>query len=123
MDDAVGITRGGTMATQITGDPLAATIDAVRTNLAQPGATPIVTFAADTALAEGYRTTVSIRDFALTTDEPPSIGGTDAGPTPVELVLAGRGTCPEVGYATHAPIPRIPIKPGTIRGEGGRGPG
>jgi uncharacterized OsmC-like protein len=106
------------MATQVLGDQLATTIDAVRTNLGRPDASPIVTFAADSALAEGYRATVSIREFALTADEPPSIGGTDAGPTPVELVLAGLGACQEIVYATYARILGIPLDGVTVRAEG-----
>lgn len=106
------------MGTQLLADQLAATIDAVRANLAQPDASPVVTFAADSALAEGYRATVNIRDFSLTADEPPSIGGTDAGPTPVELVLAGLGTCQEIVYATYARILGIPLDAVKVRAEG-----
>ncbi len=106
------------MATQIFTDELTTIIDAVRTNLAQPDASPVVTFAADSALAEGYRATVSIRDFSLTADEPPTIGGTDAGPTPVELVLAGLGTCQEIVYATYSRILGIPLEGVAVRAEG-----
>lgn len=106
------------MTTQVHTDQLAAAIDAVRANLAQPDASPVATFAVDSALAEGYRATVSIRDFSLTADEPPSIGGTDAGPTPVELVLAGLGTCQEIVYATYARILGIPLDAVTVHAEG-----
>lgn len=106
------------MATQILADELATTIDAVRTNLAQPDASPVVTFAVDSELAEGYRATVNIRDFSLTADEPPSIGGTDAGPTPVELVLASLGTCQEIVYATYARILGIPLEGVAVHAEG-----
>jgi putative redox protein len=118
MDIAVGITGGGTMATATIADQLAVTIHEVRTNLAQPDANVVATFAAETALAEGYRTTANIRDFALTVDEPPIIGGTDTGPTPVELVLAGLGTCQEIVYATYARILGIPIDAVSVHAEG-----
>jgi putative redox protein len=106
------------MATQALADQLAATIDTVRANLGQPSADTLVTFAADTALVDGYRASVSIREFGLTADEPPSIGGSDAGPTPVELVLAGLGTCQEIVYATYARILGIPIDAVAVRAEG-----
>lgn len=39
---------------------------------------------------------VSVRDFALVIDEPPSFGGTDAGPNPVEFLLAALAGCMNV---------------------------
>ena len=46
------------------------------------------TFVSASRLGDGFRSDVRIRDHALTVDEPHGIGGSDAGPTPVELVLA-----------------------------------
>src|SRR4051794_5698941 len=106
------------MSTTTPVDELATTIDAVRSNLSQPEANTVVTFAAASALAEGYRATVNIRDFSLTADEPPAIGGTDAGPTPVELVLAGLGSCQEIVYATYARILGIPLNGVSVAAEG-----
>ena len=98
-------------------DTLATTIDAVRAHLRQTDE-PVATFAADTALLEEYRTKVTIRDFELIVDEPPLIGGGDAGPTPVELVLAALGTCQEIVYATYARVLGIPLDGVTVRAEG-----
>jgi len=42
--------------------------------------------------AGGLRQRVRIGPHELTVDEPPEAGGEDAGPTPVELVLAALGT-------------------------------
>jgi putative redox protein len=106
------------MASPLLADHLATTIDAVRANLGQPDANPIVTFAADSALADGYRATLNIRDFTLTADEPASIGGTDSGPTPVELVLAGLGACQEIVYATYARLLGIPLEAVSVHAEG-----
>ena len=50
----------------------------------------IATFSADSRQVEGLRSETKIRQFSLTVDEPPTLGGTDAGPNPVELVLAAR---------------------------------
>ena len=42
-----------------------------------------------TATAESpTKLAVSVRDFAFVIDEPPTYGGTDAGPNPVEYLLA-----------------------------------
>ena len=106
------------MTTQLLGDPLARTIDAVQTDLRQAPEPPIVTFAVDTVLVDGYRTQAQIRDFSLTVDEPPTIGGADTGPTPVELVLAGLGTCQEIVYATYARVLGIPLTGVRVLAEG-----
>jgi uncharacterized OsmC-like protein len=42
------------------------------------------------------RLAVSVRDFSLIIDEPPSPGGTDEGPNPVENVLASVASCMNV---------------------------
>ena len=106
------------MAIQLQRDALADTIDAVRNDLGQAPEPPIATFAADTALVEGYRTEARIREFTLTVDEPEKIGGTDTGPTPVELVLAALGTCQEIVYSTYARVLGIPLDGVTVHAEG-----
>lgn len=106
------------MAIQVSADQLATTIDSVRTELGQAPEAPIATFAADSTLVDGYHTEVRIREFGLTVDEPPTIGGSDTGPTPVELVLAALGTCQEIVYATYARILGIPLNGVAIRTEG-----
>ncbi|MEO8476041.1 MAG: OsmC family protein [Actinomycetota bacterium] len=45
---------------------------------------------------DGDRFTVSIRGHELTVDQPVAHGGTDAGPTPTELFVAGLASC--VGF-------------------------
>jgi putative redox protein len=99
-------------------DELANTIDAVRDNLRQAPEPPIVTFAASTSLLDNYKTSVTIREFGLIVDEPPSIGGADSGPTPVELVLAALGTCQEIVYATYARLRGIPLDAVRVHAEG-----
>ncbi len=99
-------------------DRLGAVIDQVRTDLGNAPEPPIATFSASTSLVDEYRTSVQIRDFSLEVDEPPLIGGTDTGPTPVELVLAALGTCQEIVYATYARVLAIPIDGVDITAEG-----
>lgn len=106
------------MATQVQPDRLAAAIEAVRADLKQAIDPPIATFVAETRLVEGFRTEASVRQFGLTVDEPESLGGTDRGPTPVELVLAGFGACQEIVYAAYARVLGIPLDAVTVRVEG-----
>ncbi len=60
------------------------------------------TFRSDTRLVQGLTTNAKIREFDLTIDEPAQLGGANAGPTPVEVVLAAFGTCQEIVYAVYA---------------------
>ncbi len=83
-----GLVKESGVATQLQVDRLGTVIDQVRTDLGNAPEPPIATFSAATSLVDEYRTAVRIRDFTLDVDEPPLIGGTDTGPTPVELVLA-----------------------------------
>ncbi len=45
---------------------------------------------------------ISIRQFRLTADEPPEVGGDDAGATPTEYVLAGLGACKAITIKMYA---------------------
>lgn len=51
---------------------------------------------ASSELSEGLKSTISIRNFELTSDEPYALGGSNAGPNPVELVLGALGACKEI---------------------------
>jgi uncharacterized OsmC-like protein len=42
-------------------------------------------------------------------DEPASLGGTDRGPNPVELILAALGSCQEITYRAFATALGIPL--------------
>jgi uncharacterized OsmC-like protein len=106
------------MTAKILTDELATAISAVRENLRQPDATTHATFAAETSLVEGYHVAARVRDFEFASDEPVSIGGTDAGPTPVELVLTGLAACQEIVYATYARVLGVPLDSVSVRAEG-----
>jgi len=66
----------------------------------------------------GLRSEAAIRDFRLTVDEPPSLGGADTGPNPLELVLAALGSCQEITYRLFAESLGIPLNHISVRVEG-----
>jgi uncharacterized OsmC-like protein len=56
----------------------------------------MVTFFASARSASPSRVDVDVRQFSFVIDEPPSLGGTDAGPNPVEMVLSALLGCMNV---------------------------
>src|SRR6201987_4640243 len=76
------------------------------------------TFAADSRQVHGLRSETKIRQFSLTIDEPPNLGGTDTGPNPVELVLAALATCQEITYRAYATALGIPLEGVSVKLEG-----
>src|SRR6202453_2272341 len=75
-------------------------------------------FAADSHQVEGLRSETQIRQFSLTVDEPESLGGTDMGPNPVELVLGALATCQEITYRAYATALGIPLESVSVKVEG-----
>jgi uncharacterized OsmC-like protein len=62
----------------------------------------VMDFESDSRLQEGLRSEAALRAHRLVVDEPEALGGGDAGPNPVELVLAALGTCQEITYRAYA---------------------
>lgn len=67
-------------------------------------------FEVTTRQLQGLLSAAAIRDFNLAIDEPAALGGTDKGPSPVELVLAALGACQEVTYRLYADALGIPVR-------------
>jgi uncharacterized OsmC-like protein len=78
----------------------------------------VAIFSADSRQVEGLRSETKIRQFSLVVDEPPSLGGTDAGPNPVELVLAALATCQEITYRAYATALGVPLENVSVKLEG-----
>lgn len=94
---------------------LVQTIEGLKDN---PEASKVV-FRADTQLEEDVRCTAVVRDFPpMTIDEPPELGGANAGMNPVELVLVALGTCQEIMYAAYASVMGIPLDSVTVNVKG-----
>ena len=68
-------------------------------------------FTVRTRLVSDVTCEAQIRKFpSMVIDEPPSMGGADAGPNPVELMAAALGTCQEIMYACFAAIMGIELE-------------
>lgn len=57
---------------------------------------PVETFRATAHLQQGMVVKAKSRSFEITIDEPKSLGGTDEGMNPVELVLCALGACQSI---------------------------
>jgi putative redox protein len=99
-------------------NPLADAISAADRKFRGDAARAQATFTSESRLGEGFRSEVSLRGHALTVDEPQGIGGSDAGPTPIELVLAALGTCQEITYRAFATALGIPLAGVAVTVEG-----
>jgi len=68
------------------------------------------TWAAHVTWLGGFASESRVRDFAPTpSDEPPTLGGGNTAPNPVEQLLSALGNCLAVGYAANASVAGITI--------------
>jgi uncharacterized OsmC-like protein len=87
-------------------------------NLRADPASARAVFSVDSRQVENLRSETKIRQFSLTADEPPTPGGADAGPNPVELVLAALATCQEIAYRAYATALGVPLDSVSVKLEG-----
>lgn len=59
---------------------------------------------------ENYRTTIQIRDHIVVADEPLQDGGTDEGPTPLEIFVGTVGACIAVTTRAYARRKNWPLE-------------
>ncbi len=69
-----------------------------------------VQFSAITEWRDGARATTAVRHFAIRSDEPPSLGGSDLAPNAVELLLSALGACLSVGFIYNAALQGLAIR-------------
>lgn len=68
----------------------------------------------------GFRTEIQVADHRLVADEPVSVGGTGAGPTPYDLLLSGLGACTGMTLRMYADRKGWPLEDVVIRLRHGR---
>ncbi len=82
-------------------------IDAIKEN---PKAANVF-FKANTEWLEDVRCSAQVRDHPpIIIDEMPELGGKNAGPNPVELLLVALGTCQEIMYSAYASVMGINLE-------------
>jgi putative redox protein len=69
---------------------------------------------------QGYRTAIHIRNHTVITDEPLHDGGTDSGPTPMELAIGTAGACIAVTVRAYALRKGWPLEGVTVELESQR---
>ncbi len=68
-------------------------------------------------LEQGYRTTINIRQHTLIADELVQDGGTDTGPTPMEMLVSMAGACIAVTTRAYALRKNWPLEAVSVEVE------
>lgn len=89
-----------------------------RSALAATPAAANVTFRVESRQSAGLRSEARIRQFEVGVDEPPTLGGADSAPNPVEYALLALATCQEITYRLHADHLGIPLDGVSVTLEG-----
>ena len=68
----------------------------------------------------GFRTDIVAGGHALVADEPASVGGTDAGPSPYDLLAAALAACTSMTLKMYASHKKIDLESATVRVRHGK---
>lgn len=68
-----------------------------------------------TRTEDGFRTEIAAGGHRLVGDEPEAMGGTDAGPSPYDLLLSALGTCTGMTLRMYADRKDWPLEEATVR--------
>jgi putative redox protein len=81
----------------------------------QPGADEYVGWIVARSAGTGFRTELNLAGFDLVADEPLGVGGTGAGPTPYEYLLAALGSCTAMTVRMYADRKQWPLESVVVR--------
>lgn len=62
-----------------------------------------------------FTQTIAVGSHRLRADEPVSFGGSDTGPSPYDLLLAGLGACTSMTVRMYADLKQLPLEKVTVR--------
>jgi putative redox protein len=99
-------------------ETLATIIATVQDTLRRTPAAAQAQFHSRSHLSAGFRSDVTIRQHVLVVDEPAALGGGDAGPNPIELLLAALGACQEITYRAYATALGVPLESVAVKMTG-----
>lgn len=102
----------------LTRDTIVTAVSNVINNIKSDPVNGKVTFRAASELHHGLKAQVNIRNFNFVSDEPVSLGGTDEGPNPVEIVLGAFAACQEIVIAAYAAVLDINVKRVSVNVDG-----
>lgn len=107
-----------TLTTKHDSSAIAVAVKQVVQQISNDPETAKVVFQADSELTRGLLADITIREFNIKSDEPESLGGTDKGPNPVELVLGAFAACQEIVIAAYASVLGVKIEKIQVQAEG-----
>ena len=83
--------------------------------MTQPESSPLEGTVTTTLGPSGYRVEIEASGHALVSDEPLEVGGTNAGATPYDLVLAALGACTAMTLRMYADRKQWPLETVVVR--------